>query len=526
MKNNDWKILRNGTRVDYSIIIGVVLLLLMMIVLNVKLVFDMISNQTEEIGQMQLENIRSELQSTLTDAENTTMRVALEVEQMMAANASREELSAYFERQSKEQFIVFKEACLNVYIGGKDWAIIPDFDIPDDFHPPERLWYKGALENPGKAYITEPYFDLRTSAMCFTISTVLSDKETVVALDFNFANTQRSIKQMAANGNRTALIVTKSGKIISYNDMSLVGENVSKKLPEYESILNEVVSQIYHESFVTDLNGKTNTIFSSQTNNGWYMILSVDNWALHKDNYQQVVLNALVSFTMIVSIVIFYLVGIKNRIKAEQALRVKEQFLSHLSKDLKDPLQRILTLSNVGSLGSDTDPAENAKQVKESATKLSAMLDDLFTFSTLVETEKENPVNKESQNLELSQTSHRVRFEIIAVLIFAMVFSLSICINNIISWGDTKINREVDIYDYQLSNWIEKHKSILSMFTNMIAERPRIMENYEGAVTWLNDIAKNYPEISVCYMTNPYKEHTVIMNNGWQPPEGWKVEER
>ena len=38
--------------------------------------------------------------------------------------------------------------------------------------------------------------------------------------------------------------------------------------------------------------------------------------------------------------------------------------------------------------------------------------------------------------------------------------------------------------------------------------------------------AKNYDQISVCYMANPYKEHTVIMNNGWQPDEGWDVTER
>ncbi len=27
-------------------------------------------------------------------------------------------------------------------------------------------------------------------------------------------------------------------------------------------------------------------------------------------------------------------------------------------------------------------------------------------------------------------------------------------------------------------------------------------------------------------MANPYKKHTVIMNNGWEPDEDWKVEER
>ena len=107
-----------------------------------------------------------------------------------------------------------------------------------------------------------------------------------------------------------------------------------------------------------------------------------------------------------------------------------------------------------------------------------------------------------------------------------MTLSMILCVNTTINWGDTKMNREVDNYNYQLENWIAKHKSILSVFTNIISERPQIMNDYSAAVKFLNDIAKKYPEISVCYMANPYKEHTVIMNNGWEGPEGWHVEKR
>ncbi|MBR1858967.1 MAG: hypothetical protein IJ797_05685, partial [Selenomonadaceae bacterium] len=523
--NNEWKILKKGTRSDYSVIIGVTILLLLIIAMNVHLIFNMISNQTEGMGQMQLENIRSELQTTLNDAENTTKRIAIEAEQMMASNASKEQLTAYFEEQCKVQNAIFKDACMDVYIAGRDWAIIPNFDIPADYHPPERIWYKGAIENPDTVYITEPYLDARTGTMCYTMSIMLPDKQTVVALDFNFINTQDSVLQMNKEGGSNALIATKNGKIISYNDMSLVGEYISKKLPEYDIIFNKVVNQTTHASFSAQVDGSTHTIFSSETNNGWYMMLSVDNWALYKDDYKQTMLYTLASILMLLVVIFFYLVGVKNRLRAEQALRVKEEFLSNLSHELREPLQKILTLSNLNKMKTDVNHAENATQIRESAVQLSGMLDNLFTFSTLVSTENKN-TDKDNQNMRISQTSHHVRIGIISVLIVAMIFSLGVCINNIINWGDTKMNREADIYDYQLSNWIARHKSILSMFTSMISERPQLMDNYETAVQWLNDIAKNYPEISVCYMANPYKEHTVIMNNGWEGPAGWHVDKR
>ena len=43
---------------------------------------------------------------------------------------------------------------------------------------------------------------------------------------------------------------------------------------------------------------------------------------------------------------------------------------------------------------------------------------------------------------------------------------------------------------------------------------------------WLDSITSQYPEISVTYMTNPAFEHTVYMNNGWEPDADWHVEER
>ena len=129
------KTLRSGTKSDKRIIVGIILIFVLIIFMNVQLVSKILSRQTEEIGQVQLENIRSELQTMLTDAENTTMRVALEAEQMMATNASRYDLAVYFGRQQKDQMAIFKGACMDVYIGGRDWALIPGFDIPADYTP-------------------------------------------------------------------------------------------------------------------------------------------------------------------------------------------------------------------------------------------------------------------------------------------------------------------------------------------------------------------------------------------------------
>ncbi len=220
---NGWKILRSGRFTDFAIIAGITLLFLSMIALNVDLIFQMTSNQTEEIGRMQLESIRSELEGKIIDSKNATVQLAEEAENLLAAGISLDELENFIVRKKREQQILFNGVCFNTYIASKSFTIIPDFDMPDNYHAVERLWYKGAAENPGQIYITEPYVDAAGNGTCFTISLMLSDKNTVVAMDFTFEDMQDSILQMTAGSNRSALIVSKNGTIIGYTDMSLVG---------------------------------------------------------------------------------------------------------------------------------------------------------------------------------------------------------------------------------------------------------------------------------------------------------------
>jgi len=528
MNLKGWQILKQGRKSDFMIITVITAIFLLVIAMNMRLIFKITSNQAEEIGQSQLETIRSDFQGSLQTAESTTIKLALETEQLLKSNATFEEVENFFYKSKREQLRLTDGVCFNVYMANENWVIIPDFDRPNEFHATERLWYKGAAENPGEIYITEPYIDAMTGKMCYTMSKMLSDNKTVVAIDFNFSEIHSLIQKMGVTSERKALIVTKSGMIIGYTDMSLVGEKISEKLPDYEGILNKIIEMEDNESFVGQIEGNEHTIFSSATNNGWYMILSVDNWAFYKNSYLQMIFTAILSLLMMLAIIFFYLNAMKNGLRAENALRVKEEFLLRLSNDLKAPLRNILDLSSIQTIESKANPSECAAQVRESALKLSDMLENLLSFSTIVSNDKKNQSSEvKFQDLELSKVSRYARIGIITVLVVAMMLAFGICLTTTIRLGDTKMNREIDAYEHQLSNWIDNQRAILSMFSNLLAEHPELMDDYPSAVKFLDDLAKHYPEISVCYLANPYKEHNVIMNNGWESDDpNWHVENR
>ena len=125
----DWQILR---RSDFAIIGVITAIFLMVIVLNDRLIFRITTNQTEEIGQMQLEVIRSDFQGTLQAAESATLRMAMEAEQLMKAGTSQSDLEQFFYKRKREQKDSTNGVCFNAYIANKSFSIIPDFDMPPE----------------------------------------------------------------------------------------------------------------------------------------------------------------------------------------------------------------------------------------------------------------------------------------------------------------------------------------------------------------------------------------------------------
>ena len=103
---------------------------------------------------------------------------------------------------------------------------------------------------------------------------------------------------------------------------------------------------------------------------------------------------------------------------------------------------------------------------------------------------------------------------------------LAFCITISVRWGDSRLAQEADRYEDQLTQWLTQQQTILYMFTDVISSHPDLMADYDSAVNWLGDIARKYPDISLCYMANPYAEHPVVMSNGWVPGEDYRPETR
>lgn len=81
-----------------------------------------------------------------------------------------------------------------VYLGLKDGTMLlkPDLDLPSDYDPTIRPWYKTAIAKPGKVVVSEPYADASSGNILITVSKTVTDENGkiigVLGIDLSIKN--------------------------------------------------------------------------------------------------------------------------------------------------------------------------------------------------------------------------------------------------------------------------------------------------------------------------------------------------
>ncbi|MGN1415821.1 MAG: cache domain-containing protein [Oscillospiraceae bacterium] len=484
------------------------------------------STETERIeaqGQMRLSSIAGRVDTSLYRSECLLDSIAMQVEQMIASGGeTSEQLRKYFSADTIADISSRSDgSCFSAYAAFNGELYINDFVPDDEFVLDERSWYVGAKKRMGAVNVTEPYIDANTGEMCYSISKVLTDGSTVVGLDFNLSGIQQYIEEMNSNGSGTSLIVNDNGMIVGHSQSEYVGMDY-RDLDFYYELVNKVF-MLYGNSFDYSSDGVKYNVFSAKTNYDWYLIVCVKRGETSSVLSGNLLLLTIVMVVFAVAVAVFFVFICHKKAAAEKELAAKNEYLKNMSLELKRPLSRIMNRADI-LVSSDEDGSETGAEIGDAAKELGHVLDDCiaeFDTADIPETEQDNKKKIKSP------VNHRIRIALVTIVLIATgIFTF--CFNTMAHSEliSLKMNNETELYLNQVKEWALTNKTVLDVISDSIAAQPGFTDNYEAAVKYLDSVVSEHEDISVAYICNPEWEHTVIMNNGWQPDANWHVEER
>ena len=503
-------------------LIAILCAFITVIVMNIVLISRAETEQVESKGQMRLSSIASSADSSLYRSECLLDSVAMQIEQLISMDGDvSERLDRYFSPETIEDIKQRSDGtCFGAYAAYKDRLYINDFVPDENFVLDERSWYIGAKKRMGAVNITEPYIDASTGEMCYSISKLLSDGSTIVGLDFNLSGIQQYIEEMNQNGSGTSFIVDAGGMIVGHSQPEYIGRDY-RELDFYDELVNKVY-MLYGNSFDFKAGGEKYNVFSCKTNYDWYLVVCVKKGAANAIFSGNTLQISVVMLVIAAAVVLLFIQNSREKLKAERALAAKNEHLNNISLEMKHSLSRIKNRADIlGSSGMNGDAEDD---ISDYAKELDRMLDDLSADHERYEPAQEE---KKSTEKEKSSVNHVIRIALVTVVLLATgVFAL---ISNTITQyelGKVIMEKETDVYLDQVKEWALKNQTVLNVISESISAQPGFEEDYDSAIEYLDRIISQYDDISVAYICNPEWEHTVLMNNGWEPDENWHVEER
>jgi len=191
---------------------------------------DDLENYLHEMGGVTASNISNWLSGRILLVESAA--------QSIARDPSGEAMTGLLEQKALTSTFVF------TYLGSADgtFTMRPDEEMPDDYDPRTRPWYKDAV-SAGGSTLTEPYIDAATKELIITIATPAKSVG-VVGGDLSLNTLIDIINSLDFDGIGYAFLVSSDGRILVHPNKDLVMKTLSEVYPKNTPRISSDFSEV------------------------------------------------------------------------------------------------------------------------------------------------------------------------------------------------------------------------------------------------------------------------------------------
>ena len=280
-------------------------------------------------GELNAKEAAMEYDRCLLTRVNIVTLVGRTVENMFALGSDNEKIKAYLTEQTNNIVATLDPSTTGLYgwinreyLDGAGW-------VPDaDYVPTERPWYTETLESKHEITFVKPYLDMQTNTIMMTVSDLMNDGESVLAMDVSLDPIQKIVEEVsAATEDSHAFVMNDSGIVVAHSDKSQLGRDY---LTETESLGGAIARKILVDGqmkFDIQTAEGNYSVYVDKLEGDWFSISLIN-----ADIWYRPLTRAIVIFCVILGLIVFFLAFFFLKMYAKNRALQRAQMRIHLEE--------------------------------------------------------------------------------------------------------------------------------------------------------------------------------------------------
>jgi len=255
-------------------------------------------------GELNAQEAAMEYNHCLLTRVNIVTMVGRTVENMLVSGSNNEMIKAYLTEQTNNIVATLDPSTTGLYgwinkeyLDGAGW--VPD----SDYVPTERPWYTETKESDHEITFVKPYLDMQTDTIMMTVSDLMNDGESVLAMDVSLDPIQSIVEEVSASTEGShAFVLDNSGIVVAHSDKSQLGRNY---LTETENPGGAVARKILLDGqmkFDIQTAEGNYSVYADKLEGDWYSISLIN-----ADIWYRPLMRAMIIFYIILGLIVFIL---------------------------------------------------------------------------------------------------------------------------------------------------------------------------------------------------------------------------
>ncbi len=288
------------------------------------------------------------------------------------------------------------------YIDGAGW--LPD----EDYVPQKRPWYWNAVEAKGVPAFARPYVDAETMQPVISVSVVLEDGESVLAIDVKAQKIQDVIDELSSYADTYGVVVDSEGYVLFNDDVNCNGMNIrneegrkrfgGEKTDIIRRVVEESVRDGKSDHVFSEVDGKKVMAVATPIFSDWYFVMVKDYNSIFRQE-MDVLYNSILLSLLIVAVVAYFCTSVtisRGRVE-DQAMELKEKaselkrastekskFLANMSHEIRTPINAVLGMNEMILRESTNSTITGySDNIKSASKTLLSIVNDVLDFSKI-----------------------------------------------------------------------------------------------------------------------------------------------